>query len=180
MGPQPNRCNTGCLPSPWAHFLQHMLNMRMHVGSAPGSSPRIACPPFEHLLQGFLAKDGGGIASLMFHFGPHLAQCGLGSEIDKFAALMPELVSDFVKTIRECIDPFPQLQETHIAIDKVVQMNDFGGLGSAAEGLLRCIVGLPVEQQKDIYGVLFEGMAQKFLQLVPPEALAAPEAVHVN
>jgi len=128
--------NEGVPQPPWAHFLQHILNVCMHGGCAAGATPSNACPSFEHLLQGFLAKDGGGIASLLLHFGPHLAQCGFGSEVDKLVACKPELVSDFIKTIRESIDPFPQLQETHIAIDKMMQMNDFTGLGSVAEGLL--------------------------------------------
>lgn len=168
--------------------LKRFLSSFAHGVHSAGPSgittgPACSTPRLIDMAQCFLASASAtpdALGSLLVHFGPILtsAGSGLAAQIDMFAAQQPALVLDLVKAVRRGIDPFPQLQESHINLDGLLQSGNLAGLGGAIHGLLRTIVQLPFEQQRDIITVAFQDVVGSLAHLQRGESDPSPPCHH--
>lgn len=142
-------------------FLQHVLNSLLNVGASQNSD---------------------ALAALFVHFAPMLLQHVSGShaEIDKVASQSPEGARAVLQALRDGLEPFPQMQETHMALDKWLQSGSLEGLGVLMEGFLRSLIQLPLEQQRDVASIVVGGVLEKFLQVLPSVTSAGSGLPHVG
>jgi len=176
----------GSAPSAAPHPKSHPTD----AGSAPPASSQ-GCKHGEPVdsLRGFVQALLGGLhqggvaggdamAALFMHFIPQLLHHvqGAHADIDRVAAEKPEDMRSLIQALREAIEPFPQCQETQIALDRMLQAECLEGVGSATEAFLRTLVQLPFEQQRDIVSVVFGGVFEKLLRLVLDKAPWPTEA----
>lgn len=146
----------GCPPAPFMSFLQHVLGSLHNVG---------------------VSSNQDGMASLVIHFAPMLLQhvSGAHGEIDKIAAEKGEMMRAVLQALRDGIEPFPQLQDTQMALDQILQAEALHGVGAVLESFLRSLTQLPFEQQRDIASIAVGGILEKILQgqILPSTASAA-------
>lgn len=155
--------------------------------AAPVAMP----PPFQHLMQHLHASMSAGgavpadvLGSLVMHMLPMLNNHypSWQADLDRFAGGQPDKTLTILQSLRDGLEPFPQFQQTHVALDRILHTQSLDGLGAVAGEMLRTFHSLPSEQQSDVCAValnfVVENLPQFALQASPNQVNAAAPVVH--
>jgi hypothetical protein len=135
------------MPFAETHFAQHILSS----------------------LQNISGQNNEALASLFVHFVPMIAQqiSGKREKLDEFAARQPDMVRQIIQVLRDGLEPFPQMQETHMGLERTLQAENLQGFGEVMENFFRTLAQLPLDQQGDITSIAIVGALEKLFQLLP-------------
>merc|ERR1719498_964212 len=148
------------MPPPFMHFLKHIMGSLQNINASQNSD---------------------AMASLFVHFAPLLLQniAGHQQDIDRLAGRRPELAKAIIQALKDGLEPFPQMQEALAALESLSETDSFAGVGAAVETLLRALMQLPADQQRDIASILVGGVLEKFLQDLPNMSEGPAEHPHM-
>jgi len=87
-------------------------------------------------------------------------------------------VLGLLKVLRANIDPFPQFQEVHIALDRMQHAQNLDGLGQVLASWLHIFGSFPEEQRREVLSITLGGVAEKLQQLLPSPPVPSAPAIH--
>eukprot|EP00450_Noctiluca_scintillans_P022203 CAMPEP_0194526382 /NCGR_PEP_ID=MMETSP0253-20130528/62169_1 /TAXON_ID=2966 /ORGANISM="Noctiluca scintillans" /LENGTH=343 /DNA_ID=CAMNT_0039371207 /DNA_START=48 /DNA_END=1075 /DNA_ORIENTATION=+ len=138
--------------------------------ATPWSMLHSGLPIFAHILPHLCGTPTvDSLVAVLLHFAPLLVQHAAQwtGELDRLASEKAEVSLFVLAALREGLEPFPQFSVACEEMDRLLAASCTQGLGASVESLIRALVDLRPEDQRDIAPLAFGDAMGLLLQIMP-------------